>query len=80
MKRAQAHATAAGDGDLAIACAERASEPELPLYAVVDRRESGEPRTVLEYRDILDAQLAAALLRSQGADAWVELIPTPIVP
>jgi hypothetical protein len=76
--RPTAHATDVGDSNLDTAPLERVSEPQMPLYAVVDRRASGEPRTVIECRDPLDAQLAVALLRSQGADAWLEIVPQPI--
>lgn len=52
------------------------AEASPPLYAVQDRRESGEWRTLGEYVDVLTAHQVAALLRAAGAEARVELVPT----
>jgi hypothetical protein len=52
-----------------------------PLYALCDRRASGEPRTVAEFDDLVDARAACAWLKQQGADCWLEIIPAEsIVP
>jgi hypothetical protein len=58
---------------------DRSSE-SLPLYAVLERRESGEWQTVDEFVDPAIAREVFALLLSMGADAKVEIIATPIVP
>ena len=48
-------------------------EPQYPLYAVQDRRISGEWRVVAEFTEPKHAQQVAALLRSAGAAVRIEI-------
>jgi hypothetical protein len=77
---ATTRATDAGDAEIAAGLVERSgrSNEPLPLYAVLDRRESGEWRTVDEFVDPQIAREVCALLLSLGADAKIELIEHPI--
>lgn len=54
------------------------TEDSPELYAVLDRRVSGESQLIAEYVDPLIALAVANLLRSSGADARIELIERPI--
>ena len=61
----------------------RISAPEDPnsarIYAVKDRRYSGEWRTVGEYSDPAQANAAADQLRAAGAnDVRIELVEQPV--
>jgi len=51
-----------------------------PLFAVQDRRVSGEWRVVGEFADERQAKQVAALLRSAGGDVRVERVPAPVIP
>ena len=52
----------------------------VPLYAVLDRRCSGEWRVAGEYHDLKEARTIAAMLRKVGADVQVEHVPQPLIP
>ncbi|MDQ2946668.1 MAG: hypothetical protein M3Y27_12105 [Acidobacteriota bacterium] len=50
------------------------------LYAVQDRRYTGEWRTVIDLVDPQEAQQVAALLRASGAKVRIELVDQRLTP
>ena len=78
MKRAHAHAKLVPVRYIRRRHVEGSPEPLPPLYAVATRKSSGEWRTFDEFVCPTVANEVAAILRSFGADARVELIEQPI--